>query len=235
MSLTILNGYIIHLIDFQVFDQIVTILFEDGTKTSLISLGSKKINSKNARNLTIGNFNENEFFSARNKDKIGRLKKTVTIKAIDWKAHDYLSFNVLNDYIYFSNDQGVQNFLLYKKILEFILDKNYSDLTILIVLLVHIIRINGLQINSLKCFNCNKTKNLLISLYYSSWICGACKNDLSDSQIIDDEIILKAIQDLLAQKVIINSFTKHQTIIIVRILYLIISNEMGLKFNCLKI
>lgn len=69
MSLTISNGYIIRLIDFQVFDQIVTILFEDGSKTSLISLGSKKINSKNARNLIIGNFNENEFFSARNKDR----------------------------------------------------------------------------------------------------------------------------------------------------------------------
>lgn len=235
MSLTISNGYIIRLIDFQVFDQIVTILFENGTKASLISLGSKKINSKNARNLVVGNFNENEFFLARNKDKIGRLKKTVIIKSIDWKAHDYLSFNVLNDYIYFGNDQGIQTFLLYKKILEFILDKHYSDSTILIALLSHIIRINGLQINSLKCFNCNENKNLLISLYYSSWICKKCKNDLSDSQIIDDEIILKAIQNLLTQKVIINSFTKNQTIIIVRILYLVIKKEMGFKFNCLKI
>lgn len=235
MSLTISNGYIIHLIDFQVFDQIVTILFEDGSKTSLISLGSKKINSKNARNLIIGNFNENEFFLARNKDKIGRLKKTVAIKDIDWKAHDYLSFNVLNDYVYFCNDQEIRNFLLYKKILEFILEKNYSDSSILIVLLSHIIRINGLQINSLKCFNCNQSKNLFISLYCSSWICSNCKNHLPDSEIIYDEIIVEAIKKLITQKVIINRFTKHQTIIIVRILYLIINKGMGIKFNCLKI
>jgi recombinational DNA repair protein (RecF pathway) len=41
----------------------------------LLSVGSKKIASKNARNLFVGSFIEFEIFAARTENKISRLKK----------------------------------------------------------------------------------------------------------------------------------------------------------------
>jgi DNA repair protein RecO (recombination protein O) len=83
MAETIYRGYIIHKQPYQVFDEIVTFLIANGRKITCLSMGSRKIISKNARHLFLGSYVEFEFFQSRHEDKLSRLKKVTTIKSID--------------------------------------------------------------------------------------------------------------------------------------------------------
>jgi DNA repair protein RecO (recombination protein O) len=83
MAETIYRGYVVNKYPFQVFDEIVTFLIENGRKIPCLSRGSRKIESKNARNLFIGSYVEFQIFQSRSDDKISRLKKSNTIKSID--------------------------------------------------------------------------------------------------------------------------------------------------------
>ena len=56
MSINKINGYLIHSKDFNLYDQILTYITEDGFIKTFYALGVKKINSKNARSIKIGNF-----------------------------------------------------------------------------------------------------------------------------------------------------------------------------------
>jgi len=78
-----IQGYLIKKIDYQVFDEIITFIGTDGNKYTCLSLGSKRITSKNARNLFLGNYCEFEVFLARHKDKISKLKKVHILKSND--------------------------------------------------------------------------------------------------------------------------------------------------------
>lgn len=82
MALTISNCYIIKLTDYMLFDQVVSFLTENGQRHHVLALGVKKIMSKNGRNLQVGNYNQIEFFQAREQGKVGKLKKTVVINPI---------------------------------------------------------------------------------------------------------------------------------------------------------
>jgi DNA repair protein RecO (recombination protein O) len=75
MSETILTGYLIKKINYDIFDEIITFIIPSGKKITCISKGSKRIESKNARNLFLGSKIEFEIFQSRSDDKISKLKK----------------------------------------------------------------------------------------------------------------------------------------------------------------
>jgi DNA repair protein RecO (recombination protein O) len=75
MAETILTGYLINKVNYDVFDEIITFLIPNGKKITCISKGSKKIESKNARNLFLGALIEFEIFQSRSEDKMSKLKK----------------------------------------------------------------------------------------------------------------------------------------------------------------
>ena len=81
MAEKIIRGYIAKIADYNVFDSIVTIVSDDDQILGCFAPGTKKILSKNARHLIVGNYNENTLFLAR-PNKLSKLKKTVCIKPI---------------------------------------------------------------------------------------------------------------------------------------------------------
>lgn len=83
MSESIIKGYVVNRIDYQQNDEIITILDENGNRIPVISLGSRKITSKNGRNLFLGNYCEFEIFMARVDNKVSRLKKCNAIVQAD--------------------------------------------------------------------------------------------------------------------------------------------------------
>lgn len=83
MSESIIKGYVVNRIDYQQNDEIITILDENGNRIPVISLGSRKITSKNGRNLFLGNYCEFEIFMARIANKVSRLKKCNAIVQVD--------------------------------------------------------------------------------------------------------------------------------------------------------
>ena len=62
MSESVIKGYLIAKQDYRDSDEVITFIDENGVKYSCLSLGSRKIESKNGRNLFLGNFCEFEIF-----------------------------------------------------------------------------------------------------------------------------------------------------------------------------
>jgi DNA repair protein RecO (recombination protein O) len=83
MAETIYHGYLIKKSSFQTFDEIVIFLIATGQKIPCISMGSRKITSKNARNLFVGSYLEIQIFQSRSDEKLSKLKKVTTIKSLD--------------------------------------------------------------------------------------------------------------------------------------------------------
>jgi DNA repair protein RecO (recombination protein O) len=75
MAEKIIRGYLIEKKDFKVFDEIITFISSSGRKYTCMSMGSRKIESKNSRNLFLGSLIEFEIFEARSVDKVSKLKK----------------------------------------------------------------------------------------------------------------------------------------------------------------
>jgi DNA repair protein RecO (recombination protein O) len=82
MSESLLKGYLISKINYGIFDEIITILTTEGTKCVCLSKGSRKIMSKNGRNLFLGSFVEAVIFRARHENKVSRLKKIMIIDSV---------------------------------------------------------------------------------------------------------------------------------------------------------
>jgi DNA repair protein RecO (recombination protein O) len=83
MSETILTGYLVKKTNYGVFDEIITFIIPSGKKVVCLSKGSKKIESKNARNLFLGSEIEFEIFQSRSDDKMSKLKRAHLINALD--------------------------------------------------------------------------------------------------------------------------------------------------------
>jgi DNA repair protein RecO (recombination protein O) len=79
MAETIIKGYLFKKINYGVFDEIISFISPNNHKYSCLSKGSKKIESKNGRNLFLGDFIEFEIFESRSEDKLNRLKKAITV------------------------------------------------------------------------------------------------------------------------------------------------------------
>ena len=80
-------GIVIKQVDYDDYDQIVTILTQS-TIISFIALGVRKMNSKNRIALQLGNIIEVEIFRARLKNKLSKLKRAHLIKQLPIKSSD---------------------------------------------------------------------------------------------------------------------------------------------------
>ncbi|GHU31905.1 hypothetical protein FACS1894166_04200 [Bacilli bacterium] len=83
MAETIYQGYVIKRQPYKVFDEIITFITTQGQKISCVSMGSKRIESKNARHLFVGNYDEFQIFKSTSDDRLSKLKKAVAIRSID--------------------------------------------------------------------------------------------------------------------------------------------------------
>ncbi|WP_052663926.1 hypothetical protein [Mycoplasmoides alvi] len=234
MAKIISKGFVINLINYDVFDQIITILDEKGDKYSLISFGSRKIESKNGRHLVVGNFNENEYFPSRTKNKIGRLKKTSTILPIPWKIHDYLSFHLINEYLNLITFRDKKVFLFYKNIINILKSFKYKDITIIIYILIYIINTNNLMISKTNCSLCYSKNVNFIQLKTYLWFCGNCIYTHQEKNIFKNNEILDLLFKLINKSEINTKITIEIAIDLIFFLQKIILDLLGISFKCLN-
>jgi DNA repair protein RecO (recombination protein O) len=83
MAETIKTGYLINKVPYKVFDEIISFIDKTGTIYNCMSLGSKRITSKNGRQLFYATPIEFEIFQSRFDNKLSKLKKAHALEEID--------------------------------------------------------------------------------------------------------------------------------------------------------
>ena len=149
MSHVITKGYLINRMEYNVFDEIITIINEHNLKFNIYCAGTKKISSKNARNLDYGNYIEFEFFYSSN--NLSKLKKALIINEMNIENKIKPSLALLNEYFY-KNDFK-KAFSFYQKCILY-MNMNLNDYILMLYMLVHFFKINGLNISFNTCNDC---------------------------------------------------------------------------------
>ncbi len=176
--LVITKGYLIDKQDYNDFDEIITFINEYGIKFTCFSAGSRKISSKNARNLNIGNYLEFEFFHSNSKDKLSRLKKVTTLTYLSEDLKLSYSLHILNDY--YKQIEYMEDlvwFELYQKVIHYIL-QDINDYLLMLYLCINTYKILGYGFNFDKCCMCNTTYHLTaVDMYKHQALCSNCAKD----------------------------------------------------------
>lgn len=201
MSINKINGYLIHSRDFNLYDQILTYITEDGFIKTFYALGVKKINSKNARSIKIGNFVEIEFF---NSSKISKIKKICNINEYDFKKCKNLALLIMNAIIYFQKYIDKNVYYMYKEFLVLIL-REYNEYFLSIIIITKFTHY------SYKYFSKFKT----INYYYYDNLINKNSLKLNKSEldflknIYDDDITISNLYNLYRSTIdFINLFKK---------------------------
>ncbi len=201
MSINKINGYLIHSKDFNLYDQILTYITEDGFIKTFYALGVKKINSKNARSIKIGNFVEIEFF---NSSKLSKIKKICNINEYDFKKCKNLALLIMNAIIYFQKYIDKNVYYMYKEFLVLIL-REYNEYFLSIIIITKFTHY------SYKCFSKFKT----INYYYYDNLINKNSLKLNKSEldflknIYDEDITISNLYNLYRSTIdFINLFKK---------------------------
>ncbi|MGL5246228.1 MAG: DNA repair protein RecO [Mycoplasmoidaceae bacterium] len=177
MSETILKGYIIEIKDYQLFDNIITFFGSDDRVYNLLSLGSRKILSKNGRNMKVGALIEFEFFQARLADSLSRLKKLNIINDVSWEIVKLDIIEFLNKFLVKSNN-GFK-FVTYQKIMKMV-SENRDINFISLFCLFEIIKSIGLRFELNGCAICNYNKIKTTSIRFQGFLCEQCCRENSE-------------------------------------------------------
>lgn len=173
MSEIITKGYLINKQDFETFDEIITFINEYGNKFTCIAKGTKKITSKNARSLRVGNFCEFQFFLARNENKVSKLMKVNVIDAVKWPIYRQslvLLNNLAEQLIY----PDIKNYKFYKKMIPLAVDENIDDKKVQLIILRNYCRITGIELHTNSCVVCHNHHIKTVSFEKKGLLCGQC-------------------------------------------------------------
>ncbi len=234
MAETIAKGYVTKITDYRVFDQIVGLLLENGQKHSLIALGARKINSKNARHLMVGNFNEFEFFASRAAERIGKLKRTVAIAAIDWKIYDYKSFWLLNECVDSAFADDFDLFAFYDRTLNLIKKNAHRDFSLVVYILLEVVRQNGAIISSARCHLCGSDRLAALDPRGGRWLCAEHFAAAATYHLIRDSRPLQVLVRLLRNERVDGPVSRPEAKALVGFLKRLIDHNFGIGFKTLK-
>lgn len=173
MSQIITKGYLINQIDYSIFDEIITFINEYGNKFVCLAKGVKKISSKNARNLQLGNFCEFNFFLARDVNKVSKLVKVNVLKQIKWPIYRnsfFLLNNLANNLIY----PAKKNFVFYHKWLNFTVNEKIDDQKVQLIILHEFCKISGIDLDTNHCVLCHSHQIKTITFKFKGLICQQC-------------------------------------------------------------
>jgi len=173
MSEIITKGYLIDKHDFQTFDEIITFINEFGNKFVCIAQGTRKIESKNGRNLLLGNYCEFQFFLARNEDKVSKLMKANAITRVEWPIYrqSFVTLNALaNQLIY----PDTKNYKFYEQMLPYATDKLISDAKAELIILRNYCSLTGIDLHVDDCVLCHNHHIKTISFEHKGLVCGQC-------------------------------------------------------------
>lgn len=198
MALEILNGYLISKSDYDLFDEILVFLTKN-KKLVLYSQGSRKINSKNARNLMYMDFLEIECFVSPDINKMGKLKKVTSISSFEFENWNTKNFYFLNSLINKLNLTNENIFSFYQESLALIINKNNED-HIYVYIFINFLKNINFKLNFKECSLCHQNNNIFMSfsLKNKGLICVDCIT-------IKDTIFEPEELDLLS-KIYLNDF-----------------------------
>lgn len=230
MSLIITKGYLIKADEYNVFDNIVTFINEHGHKFVLIALGTRKIVSKNANALRIGNLNEFEFFHARNENKISKLKRVITLIEAKWPNYNK-SFFLLNELVEKLTYPNKDNYEFYNEMLPYTQQDSVSDKKIILMLLMKFCKLSGIDLWVDNCVKCGNSKIQTISFKNHGLICNMCFNSKINTQY--DINLSKLIYFLFKEN--FNEIDKYEKEFNFAIKFLknYASSNLGIKINSL--
>ncbi len=170
MAAKILQGYLIDKVDYADNDEIITFLDTNSNKHTCISFGSRKIQSKNGRNLFLGNYCNFEFFESRNPSKMSRLKSCKAINRVDWRMAFFRPFNILCECVKQTQDNQYL-YTFYKWMLETFVSNTYSEKELILIILHKFCLIIGLNLEINKCIECGNKIIKTISFKKHGMIC----------------------------------------------------------------
>ena len=180
MAESIFKGYLINKVDYLLNDEIVTFITEDGAKLPCLSMGSRKISSKNGRNLFLGNYCEFEIFLARNAAKMSRLKKCQAITQTDWKLSLYQPFNLLCECVNRTIETNHYTYLFFKNMLAMINDSKYSEKTKILIILQKFCILSGIGLEVNCCVECGNKCLKTINFKKRGMVCNLHFNKNKD-------------------------------------------------------
>lgn len=188
MNLEVKKGYLVSKFDYDVFDEVISFLTNEGELINCFSNGSRKINSKNGRNLFYGCFIEFEFFR-KNSSKLNKLKKAVAIRYVDSKIYNNGTLKKINILISkFKFLKDIKIYLLYQEILALImLEKN--DIDVFNYFFIKFIGLLNPELNQKRCFKCGANNICAFSFHNYNFLCNLCFNE-EDIFLLDFEITL---------------------------------------------
>lgn len=175
MAETVFQALVIDIHDFQVYDQIITVLLPSNLKYTLIALGTKKILSKNARHLSLLNEVEIEAFLSNDIHKISKLKKVISLSNFSWELFKKKFIRLFLRYVNEASELNRNFYTLFFQLI-FLNDENIEDEIILCILKKNIFLDLGLNFNFTSCGICNSKHVSIISIENSSLICKNCND-----------------------------------------------------------
>ncbi len=227
MAETITNGFLIFRKEYELFDEIIGFINEHGNIFTVLALGTKKILSKNLRNLFFGCLSEFSFFASRDIDfKMGKLKKVVILEnniSISTRSPLLL----FNSVIYNNKIKGLKIFNELKELIKnlVLLNEEYDDVLIIYILYKSCAFL-GIKLQLNKCSKCN---NRTIYSFSNDSFGFVCKNHFVD----DYKILNKSLEILylcsLKKFILANIYEKKLKKIAVRILVDYINYHAGIN------
>ncbi len=138
MGEVITKGYLIHRQDYDVFDEIITIINEHNLKFTCFCQGTKKITSKNARQLDYGHYLELDFFYSP--QGLSKFKKATILNAMHSEIQKKLSLAILNEYFY--KYEFHDDYAFYQKCIVY-MNMHVNDHLLILYILAYLYQING--------------------------------------------------------------------------------------------
>lgn len=171
MAETIVNGYIVNRVDYDVFDEIITFIADTGNVFTVLARGVKKILSKNAKALFYGSLVQIEFFPSRKVEGIGKLKKIHLLEKNSFELNNKKSLFILNSLVFISKLNGDNFFTFFRKTIDLIKSEN-DDNSLILFILISASKFLGLRINLESCSFCKSRKIKDFSFVDFGFVCS---------------------------------------------------------------
>lgn len=225
MSEIVTKGYLLNQSDYEIFDEIITFINEHGNIFSCIALGVKKIKSKNARHLKMGSLLEFNFFMSRSLEKIGKLKKVVSLEEISFDFSTNHALLILNQLYFLGKPTSINSFQKYQDCINLIKDIDDIDISLVFIFL-NFINLNGIHLEFSKCVNCSSKKIYNFSEYKMGFVCYKC----NDEKIKISSNVIKIIYFVYIKKYdYAKKFSNIDKLSTIKLLSYLINNLLGIN------
>ncbi len=229
MSEIITKGYLINVIDYELFDQIITFINEYGNVFSCIAIGSRKIKSKNARQLKFGALLEFDFFMSRNIDKVGRLKKVVALDNTSFSFSTNNGLIVLNQLFFKAKCSGKDFYNMYLNNLE-LLKNNNDQNNVIIKIFFEFMLLSGIKLKLNGCSICNNRKIINFDEKEMGFVCI----DHNTSQLNISPNVLQILYAIHKNKLsLLDGYSYNDKFLVIKFLMYLINSYIGINLYSL--